>query len=387
MKTNIFILMIFIIFLSCNKNDYSDNPDYKYVVPETFDDDLETASLGSVEMNEIQICNMMDYVNSISEHNIHNILIFRNNKLVFEEYFQGYALNYSSENLQGNWMQYTVETDHFIASITKSVTSVITGVAINQGYITDLNKKIIDYFPEYADILTGEKANITVKNVLTMQCGLEFDESTYLYNDSRSDTYQMLHSEDPIGFVLSKPLISSPGTEFYYNTGTPNILAAIIEKETGQTFFDYANINFFDAMNIKGGSWTMMQNGLPMASGGLHLRARELSKIGLMFLNGGKWLGKQFVSTDWISSSTFEQVSTGNTFFPNTHYGYQWWITNYTVNGKSSKCYFGAGWGDQYLFVIPDLELVVEFNSGNYASNAKVSPFYLLENYILKAIE
>lgn len=384
MKTNLLILILLIIFAGCKKDE--DKTDYQYSVPETFADDLETASLESVDMEKVEICKMIDYINSIEQNNIHNILIFRKNKLVFEQYFEGYSLDFTNADLNGELMEYNRETDHFIASISKSVTSVVFGVAINMGFIQDLNKKIIDYFPEYADILIDGKENITVENVLTMQCGLEYDESTYLYNDSRSDTYQMMHSEDPIRFVLSKPLTTTPGTEFHYNTGSPNILAAIIEKETGETFFDWANSNFFDAMKIQGGKWSIMANGVPMVSGGLYLRARELSKIGLMFLNDGVWLGKRFVSADWIEKSTFEQVSTGNSFFENTSYGFQWWITNFTVNNKSCKCYFGAGWGDQFLFVIPDLDLVVEFNSGNFATNAKVSPLNLLEDYILKAI-
>jgi len=113
---------------------------------------------------------MIDYINSVKQNNIHNILIFRNNKLVFEKYFKGYALNFANADLNGELMEYNGETDHFIASITKSVTSVIFGVAINMGYIQDLNKKIIDYFPEYADILIDGKENITVENVLTMRC-------------------------------------------------------------------------------------------------------------------------------------------------------------------------------------------------------------------------
>ncbi len=385
MKTTILVLITMFIFSHCKKDAVSEIV-YQYSVPVKYEDDIETASLESVNMNKDNICAMIDYINSVEQNNIHNILIFRNNKLVFEQYFQGNALNFNIADLNGEQMEYNRETDHFIASISKSVTSVIVGVAINMGYISDLNKKIIDYFPEYADILIDGKENITVENLLTMRCGLEFDENTFLYNDPRSDTYQMINSQDPLRYVLSKPLITTPGTEFHYNTGTTNILAAIIAKETGETFFNWANANFFDAMNIEGGKWSMMANGVPLASGGLYLRARELSKIGLMFLNDGMWLGKQFIAANWIEKSVHEHVSVGNSFFENTSYGYQWWISNLTVNKKACKCYFGAGWGDQFLFVIPELELVVEFNSGNFAGAGKISPLNLLYDYILKAV-
>jgi len=328
----------------------------------------------------------MDYINSVDQHRIHNILIFRKNKLVFEEYFQGYALSFTAAELNGPIMQYTRETDHYLASVTKSVTSVITGVAINRGLIKDLNKKIIDYFPEYRSIMTGEKANITVEHLLTMRVGLEYDENTYPYTDPRSDTYKMIRSSDPIEYVLSKPIVTSPGTQFHYNTGSTNILAAIIEKESGMRFFDYANEYFFDAMNIQGGKWTMLGKGLPMASGGLYLRARELSKIGLLFLNNGMWQGKQYISADWIARSQYAYIaSTG--YLPNTSYGYQWWIQNFTIDGTVHRCFFAAGWGGQYLFIIPDLELIVEFNCGIFTDTAKIFPIDLMEDFILKAVK
>ncbi len=381
------LLIFFILFcLSCSKTDEPVVIDYQYSAPTKYNDNLDTATLQSVGINFTPIGQMMDYINSVNDHEIHDILILRNNKLVFEQYFEGHSLNFSAPDLQGTVIQYNRLTDHYWASVTKSVTSVLVGVARQNGYIQDLTKKIVDYFPEYDTILTGEKANITVEHLLTMRVGLEYDEGTYLYTDPRSDTYKMMHSVDPIAFVLSKPIASTPGTQFHYNTGSTNVLAAIIAKESGKTFFNWANEYFFDAMGIQGGRWTMLPGGLPMASGGLYLRARELSKIGLLFLNGGMWQGKQFISADWINRSQQEYVGTGG-YIPNTMYGYQWWIRHFTVKNKSQKCFFGAGWGDQYMFIFPDLQLIVIFNCGNFTNYAKISPFTLLENYVLKAID
>jgi CubicO group peptidase (beta-lactamase class C family) len=273
-----------------------------------------------------------------------------------------------------------------MASVSKSVTSVITGAAIQLGYLGDLNKKIIDYFPEYAGILTGQKANITIDHLLTMRCGLAFDENTYPYNNPQNDAYKMINADDPIEFVLSKPLTDTPGTKFFYNTGTTNVLARIIEKESGMSFLDFSNQYLLKSLGGKDGDWLMMANGLPMASGGLSLRARELSKIGLLFLNDGIWEGRQIISKSWITDSQQERVNANNGFFQNSSYGYQWWITRFKVNGEFYKCFFAAGWGDQFMFIIPGLELIAEFNCGNYLVSPKVSIINLLENYILKAI-
>jgi CubicO group peptidase (beta-lactamase class C family) len=380
------ILIALTICAGCNKGQDLSPYDYTYSIPDEFDDGIKTASLKSVGMDDAPIREMMDHINSYDRHRIHNILIFRKNKLVFEEYFQGNAINWNVSSLDGEIMEYTRETDHYMASVTKSVTSVITGAAIQLGYLKDLNKKIIDYFPEYAGILTGKKADITVEHLLTMRCGLAFEESTYPYTDPRNDVYKMLNTDDPIRFVLSKPIANSPGTRFFYNTGTTNVLATIIEKESGMSFLNFSNRYLFDALGIKGGKWIVMDNGLPMASGGLSLRARELSKIGLLFLNDGMWDGRQIISKKWINDSQQDIVNTNNGFFPNSSYGYQWWVTRFKVNGEFYKCFFAAGWGDQFMFIIPGLELIAEFNCGNYMVSPQVSMIDLLESYILKAI-
>jgi len=380
------ILLVLTVCVSCNKGQDISRFDYNYTIPTEFGDGIKTASLQSVGMDDAPIREMMDYINSVNRHRIHNILIFRQNKLVFEEYFQGNAIDWNVSNLDGGVIEYNRETEHYMASVSKSVTSVITGAAIQLGYLRDLNKKIIDYFPEYAGILTGQKADITIDHLLTMRCGLAFDENTYPYNNPQNDAYKMINADDPIEFVLSKPMTDTPGTKFFYNTGTTNVLARIIEKESGMSFLDFSNQYLFNALGGKDGEWLMMANGLPMASGGLSIRARELSKIGLLFLNDGIWEGKQIIPKNWITDSQQEKVNANNGFFQNSSYGYQWWITRFKVNGEFYKCFFAAGWGDQFMFIIPGLELIAEFNCGNYLVSPKISIINLLESYILKAI-
>ena len=385
---NVKFVLVFILLLisisSCKKENDVNN--YHYVAPLTYDDGIATASLNDVGMDTVPIVNMMNYLNNNS-HAVHNILIIKDNKLVFEEYFEGYEMDMDAPGRNGPVMQYDKNTDHFEASVSKSVTSVIVGIAVKDGYLTDLNKRITEYFPEYSGILVGGKADITIHHLLTMASGLAWDESSYPYGDSRNDVTQILALDDPLGFILSKPLISTPGTQFHYSSGNTVLLAAIIEKVTGIDFLDYANDVLFNPLRSEGGVWISLHSGLTFASGGLYFKARELCKIGQLFLNEGQFEGKQIITTDWISTSQHEHIVSNGDIFPNTSYGYQWWITHFTVNGVSHKCFFAAGWGEQFMFIIPDLDMIIEFNSGNYEGSGTVLPFSLVNQYILKAIE
>lgn len=389
MKTisNIISILIIVCIFSCKKEDIILEHNYSYTQPLVFNDGLETGTLSSLGLDSVPIIKMMDYLNSNPSHVIHNILILKNNKLVFEEYFKGYKLDYTAPDLNGEMMDYSRTTDHPMHSVSKSVTSVIIGIAVKDGYITDLNKKIIDYFPEYANFLTGNKANITIHHLLTMTCGLAFDEQTYPYTDLRNEFRQAMDIDDPIQFILSKPMVSEPGTQFHYSSGSGLVLAAILEKVTGKKFLDYANENLFDPLRSEGGVWTSSHSGLTLASSGLYFKARELTKIGLLFLNNGRWEGNEIITPEWIELSQQEYINTNNAFFQNSSYGYQWWNTHFTVNGLSHKCFFAAGWGDQFMFIIPSLDMIIEFNSGNYDGTSRISPFDLLSNYILKAIK
>ena len=386
-KFTVCIFLILSIATSCKKEAEPDPNKYIYAIPSVYEDGLETSSLESVGMDVVSIGEMMNCINATKGHTIHNILIIKNKKLVFEEYFEGYTLQWTAPDMNGELMNYTKDTDHYMASVSKSVTSVVVGIAVKEGLISDVNNKIIDYFPEYSEILTGEKADITIQHLLTMTCGLELDESTYSYNDPRNELRQVMTMDDPIAYILSKPLESTPGTHFSYSSGTGIVLSAIIEKVSDMKFLDYSNSRLFDLLRSAGGAWSSIHNGLTFASGGLSFKARELSKIGLLFLNNGQWEGYEIITPEWIEQSQQEHIPTNNAFFQNSSYGYQWWNTQFVVNGVPHKCFFAAGWGDQFMFIIPGLDMIIEFNSGNYFGTSEISPFDLLERYIFKAIK
>lgn len=357
-------------------------------MPELADDGWSVGDADEAGLKTAILTDMMNYIRDTEGHNIHSILVFKDGKLVFEEYFEGYLYSSNPPGSDGDYILYDRETDHYLASVSKTVTSVIFGIAVKEGFITDLDEKIIDIFPEYSDILTGEKADITVRHLLTMSSGLAWDESSTPYGDPSNDVTRLFLSDDPLREILSNTLLTTPGQTFLYNSGGTNVLGAIIEKYAGMSLLDFGNIYLFDPLNVSGGVWQRMGGGLFFASGGVFLRPRELAKIGYIFINGGYWKDTQIVSKEWIEDSVTEHILTYGRTLPAAHgYGYQWWIMDFRANNKTYPCYFAAGWGDQYMFIFPGEGMIVVFNGGNYQRSGSISQFDLVEDYILPAGE
>jgi len=390
-KNKLYQLIVFgvlILISGCDKdiND-PETDEYIYQVPELTADGWETASLDNVTIDIAYLNQMMNYINSTQDHNIHSILIMKDNKLVFEEYFDGYLYSSDPPGSNGDYISYDREVDHYLASVSKTITSVIFGAAVKEGFIDDINDNVVNVFPEYENILTGDKANITVHHLLTMSSGLAWDESSTSYENPANDVAALFNSEDPIAYTLSRTLLYPPGTQFLYNSGGTNVLGAIIEKATGISFLDFGNEYLFDPLNIEGGAWQRFPSGYYFASGGIFFRPRELAKIGFLFLNNGYWENHQVVTEEWISESISEHIITqGRTLPLADGYGYQWWLQDYYVNEIVYESFMAAGWGDQYMIIFPEQNLLVLFNGGNYWSSGSISPFDLVEDYVLRAL-
>jgi len=386
----IFLLAVLfgVLVISCQGGHQDERADYRYqyVKPADCADGLSTATLGDVGLRMDPFREMMDDIEDTDNHRIHSILVLKDNRLVFEAYFEGYAFSPSAPNNDGVWMQYGRETDQYLASETKSVTSLLVGIAFKEGYLGDVDRKVSDYFPEYADVLTGEKADITIRHLLTMTCGLAFDETTYPYGNPLNDVTQLFLNGDPVRFILSKDLVAKPGTSFFYNSGASNLLGAIIEKATGMGLLDFANQFLFEPLGTEGGVWESFPSGGLFASGGLHLRAREWLKIGTLMLNEGHWAGKPILGADWVQDSVQRACSTPGD--PHASgYGYQWWLGGVRVNNHTWPCFYAAGWGDQYLFILPDFDMIMVINCGNFSWQPRISPFDLVQEYMVRALE
>lgn len=382
------LLILSFLALSCSKENNpvdSTQGDYKYTVPTQTDDGWKTASLTEVGLNVEPLEDMVNMLNNTEGHQIHNILIIKNSKLVFEEYFQALSYSISPPSNGTSIVTYNGDMIHYLASQSKSVTSILFGIAIQEGFISEnLDEKIVTYFPDYDEILTGEKRNITVKHLLTMTSGLNFDETTYPYGDLRNDVTRLFNESDPIRFVLSKSMHATPGTIFFYNSGVTNVLADIIRKKSGLNLIEFAKQYLFLPLDITKYSWQKMRGEYYFASGGLSLRPRDMAKIGYLFLNQGQWDGQQIINPEWLEASKQNYIN------PNvgwaTGYGFQWWLNSVVADETTINYVLAAGYGEQLMFIVPALDLLIVFNCGYFDAPFTVSPYQLIDDYIAPAL-
>ncbi|MEX0287628.1 MAG: serine hydrolase domain-containing protein, partial [Flavobacteriaceae bacterium] len=284
-------------------------------------------------------------------------------------------------------IQHGKEKLHDVRSISKSVVSSCIGLAIEQGKIRDVNQKIFDFFPEYSNYNVGQKSALTIKHLLTMTSGLEWNEDVP-YTDPENSEIQMTSSPDPMEFVLSRPLEVGPGEVWKYNGGTTQLLAAIIKKTTDLSIADFANKNLFEPLGINEFEWTRFPGtDMPAAASGLRLRSRDLLKFGMLYAQNGKWNGKQLLSENWVTDSMKSYITFGRN--NKVGYGYQFWIFdgNTIAEGEDHDIISAVGNGDQRIYLDKTNDLIVVVTAGNYNNwTIRKDSEALLSNFIYPSI-
>lgn len=395
---SIFIyLMVPFFLMDCSNdnpptspNDISDG--YTYKVPEQTGDGWETASLSDVGLDQTIITNLMNDLNN-RDHYIHSIVIVKSGKLVFEEYFSGRDVELDEQIAGSGELKYTNKnfnrnTLHFQGSANKSFWSTFIGIGIDKGFINGIDEKMFSFFPDYEDLNNSEKNKITIAHMLTMTTGLPWDDGSYPIYDPRNDEYQMLFNEDPIRFVLEKHIVNSPGTNFHYNSGTTFLLSEIIKRSSGKSWEEFAEQFLFTPMGITSYRWANSRNTHnTIFAAGLYLRPRDMAKFGQLFLDKGLWNVNRIVSEQWTLESSGESIHfpTVHLPMPNfiTGYGYQWWVGNFN---NVTDIYCAAGWGGQFIMVLPDVNMTIVFTSGDYEENNFKLQFDTVNDFILAAL-
>lgn len=340
--------------------------DYTYQQPEKINDGWETASLKETVINPQKIDQMMLDILNGNDSNIHSIVLIKNGKMVLEEYFYGY----------------TRDTSHFLASVSKSITSILIGIAIDQKIASDVEAKAYEFFPEYTGTRwVDQKYPITLHHILTMSAGLDWEANKFSRRDPLHTTYQMYDSGNPIAFVLDRDVIEAPGEKFNYNSGLTILLGGIVKNTSGQYIDDFAGQYLFSPLGISEYHWDKFWNGHIQTDGGLHLRPRDMAKIGYMIMKNGKWKDRQIVSREWVAQSTKNQIDARG-----IGYGYQWWIGKTIVNNRTINVLFASGHGGQKIFIIPELDLVAVFTSRVFNSKGHSGPEGFLLKYIIPSI-
>ena len=255
---------------------------------------------------------------------------------------------------------------HTIQSVTKTVTSIVIGVAIARKDFPSLDTPILNFF-DAAKVanLDERKRRITIRHLLTMTAGFDCNGFGVPLSDPNNCTALMEASCDWVQFAINRPMAHEPGTVFEYNSGATELLAHIFRVATGTDIEEYAAQHLFAPLGIEHYYWKRTPSGLADAIAGLYLRPRDLAKLWYLFLKGGVWEGKQIVTRDWVKASV---TPTSNATAPGggegVKYGFKWWLYPYGENGEH-LAWAGGGFGGQMPIVLPEYDLVMVFTGWN----------------------
>ncbi len=379
-------VLAFSVLISCHWHYRSTA--YSYVKPRQFSDSLPVGTMYDEGMDTSKIVALTKLILADTFPNIHSMLILRHGKLIYENYFAG------EDEIVGKgraaYVGHTADDLHDCRSISKSFTSACIGIAIKQGFIKSIDEPIFSYFKEYGKYFDSTKRKITIRHLLTMTSGLEWDENTP-YLDPKNSEIQMDGSDDPVQFILSRKLTSVPGTTWNYSAASATLLGEILRKVTGEKIDKYAEKNLFAPLGIKKYTWEPMLKDKDMtaAAWGLRLRPRDLAKFGLLYMTAGKWGNTQVLDTDWVKQSLSAQVLRPSESSKIVRgYGFQFWTDPLTLPRYTTDLPFALGRGGQLIIFWRSMDIVLVFTGGNYNQNNTGSGIYAaFIKYIIPSVK
>lgn len=303
--------------------------------------------------------NLLQMLETIKEKQIgiQSVAVVRNGYLVLDSYTHPYG--------EGQ--------KHKMFSVTKSVTSALIGIAIDKGFIKGVDQKVVEFFPDRKILnLDERKKSMTVQNLLTMTSGLQANDG---WENNWAGIFEMMKSKDWTQFALDLPMEATPGERFEYYNCNSHLLSSIIKETTGMGTIDFANKHLFGPLGIENVKWDTSPEGVNIGYAGLWLEPKEMAKIGLLYLNNGKWEDKQIISSNWIKEST---TPYHDSRLLDQKYGYQWWI--------NPAGYISAnGMNGQFIQILPGNKLVAVFTS-NIDGMDMFYPLSLFKDYIGTAV-
>ncbi|MCI0536002.1 MAG: beta-lactamase family protein [Verrucomicrobiales bacterium] len=307
----------------------------------------EEVGLDSTALNE-----MFDYVHK-QKVSVHSVQIARHGKLVLDAYFY----------------PYNSEMRHDVASVTKSVTSTLIGLAIQKGFIRDVQQPVLSFFPNRAVANSDEnKQKLAVEHLLTMQAGWDCG-----FEPKEARLFEMRRSADWLQFMLDLPMVAEPGTRFAYCSGNPHMLSIILSQVTGTNALAFARRELFEPLSIRDVAWPADPRGNTHGWGDLQMHPRDMAKLGQLFLQHGRWDQRQILSEAWLGAATRAQVGRTTN---RDHYGYLWWVKGDDYPGM----FEAVGRGGQRINVWPAKDLVLVFTGSEFEPGD-------LAKFILKALK
>ena len=313
---------------------------------------------------------------------VDSMLVIRHGKIAYERYYgHDYGRIYSKEastrgplvvgDLTGPynyfndwWHPYYQDSDlHTMQSVTKTVVSVIVGIAVTRGDFPDLDTPVLDFFePGSVAHVDARKRRMTIRHVLTMTTGLDWREDIP-YTDPENSWSELQSSNDWVQFTIDRAMIREPGEAFVYNSGATLVLGHIFNVATGVDLEEYAVRYLFRPLGIDEYFWKRTMSGIVDTQEGLYVSSRDIAKILYLFTRNGMWEGRQVVSEQWIDNSVapFVPASEDGSW----KYGYKWWLPHYQYRGEDRVALAGSGFGGQIPVALPELDLVFIFTGWN----------------------
>jgi CubicO group peptidase (beta-lactamase class C family) len=332
--------------------------------PEKLDDGWEVGSPLDFNADVTLLDSMVQLIKDGDYVNIHSLLIVKDGKLVVEEYFDGYDR----------------DDAHQIRSATKSVGSILVGIAIDRGFVSSENVTVYEYFKDdYAPSYgwSSQAKKVSLGHLLSMMSGYDCDDHATNFGCEHA----MYNTDNWVQYALDLPFAHEPGGHWAYNSSSLILAGEIVARGSGMKMEEFAERYLFEPLGVNQFEWNMSPQDRAWIGGGARMIPREMARIGLLMERGGMWSGERILSEEWIEKSAQKQGE----MLGGVDYGYLWQRGWAPFGEELITAYWASGNGGQYIIILPDLEMVVVFTGGNYNSPLAGQPFRMLTRYIVPA--
>ncbi|MEQ8338893.1 MAG: serine hydrolase [Cyclobacteriaceae bacterium] len=352
------LLLLLLLFLSTLIHAHHT---YSYARPQNLEDGWYTQDLKTLGYDTLLIHKLFTKL-AQEDHQVHSVLLVKNNQLLIEEYFNDHDINKL----------------HDLRSTTKSIRALLIGIAIDKGFIQDVNDPIGKYLKHPAPTKNPDerKDQITIKHLLTMSSGLDCNDWD---KSSKGQEDKVYKKKDWLQYTLDLPMMNDPGSVSHYCSMGAILIAEIISQASGMTIQEFAQKYLFAELGITRVEWGHTSDKNVIDSGKrLYMTPRDLARIGQLVLDEGNWNGKQVIPADWVKEAT-----TPKTQITGMDYGYFWWNIPFMLDEEKIISKTATGNGGQYIMVIPGLDLVAVFTGGAYNSQDDKLPFAIMQDIFL----
>ncbi len=334
---------------------------YSYQPPILEDDDLSVCDTSDQGMIGSPIDTVIQRIIRGKYRDVHSLLVSRNNCLVVEEYFYRYDRDYV----------------YNIQSATKSFVSALLGIALDKGEVRSIDETLCSNLPAYENqVCNPQNQDITLRQLLTMSTGFSWDEQTYDYMDKRNSLAIASNEKDQFFHLFSKARAKLATPVFAYNTLNHLLINAVLLNTTHLDNKEELTERLLKPLGIVN---AFIDEPTPMGViGDIGLRPRDMLKFGLLYLNNGNWNGEQIISPKWIKESTTEKIKPRASL----GYGYFWWTKDFEWNGRKVSSYFAWGYGGQYIFVLPEIQLVIVMSGSNWGTDPEGQAMEMVDEII-----